>query len=140
MKTLAAHLSFNGNCEEAFSFYKSALGGEFINKQFYSDMPTNPDQPIPDELKSKIMHIEYKFDDVVVMGSDGMGEIPLKIGNNVGLMLDLSDEKEQESIFNKLSDGGNILMPLQDTFWGARFGAFYDKFGIVWNLNCYKKK
>ena len=139
MKTLAAHLSFNGNCEEAFTFYKSALGGEFINKQIYADMPAI-DKPVPDALKSKIMHIEYKFDDVVIMGADGMDERAPKIGNNVGLMLDMTDENEQETVFNKLSAGGTINMPLQDVFWGAKFGAFTDKFGVDWMLNCYKKK
>jgi len=138
MKNLVVHMNFNDNCEEAFNFYKNAIGGEIIAKQTYGDMPM-PGMPVPDSQKSKILHIEYKFDDVLIMGADAMPDKTVTVGNNISISINIEDETEQAKIFGKLAEGGNVTMPLQDTFWNAKFGTLIDKYDVGWMLNCPKK-
>lgn len=101
-------------------------------KQTFAEAPMD----IPENQKSKIMHAEFKAEEVFFMASDGMPGQPQTPGENVSLSLNFSDETEQETVFNRLADGGNITMPLEKTFWGSRFGRVVDKFGINWMLNC----
>lgn len=136
MKQLNVYLTFAGNCEEALNFYKNALRGEIISIQRFGDAP----MPSPEEHKNKIMHSEFKAEELYFMASDGYPGFQSVAGNNVTLSINLTDEGEQDRIFNSLSEGGKIGMALQDTFWGARFGMLADKFGINWMLNCEKKK
>ncbi|MGA2296854.1 MAG: VOC family protein [FCB group bacterium] len=138
MKSFNVYLTFPGNCEEAINFYKSCFGGEILSKQTFGD--TQMQYPVADEYKSKIMHIDYKSDVMHLMASDGMPDQPPIVGNNLSLSIDATDEKEQETFFNKLSAGGVVTMPLQDTFWNAKFGMVKDRFGINWMLNYYKPK
>jgi len=134
MKNLGFYLTFPGNCEEALNFYKECLKGEIKNLQRFETAP----MPVPDNYKKKIINAEFKAEGVFFMASDGMADQPPVIGNNISLSFNITDLKEQEELFNKLSKGGKITMPLQDTFWGARFGMLTDKFGINWMLNCQK--
>ncbi len=135
MATLNPYLTFNGNCEEAFNFYKSVLGGEFVNLQRFKDIPS--EEPIPDEDAEKIMHIYYRFNgNNVLMGSDSssfFGETT--IGDNISLSLSLDSEEEVKRIFKALSEGGEVFMPLEVTFWNALFASFEDKFGINWMVS-----
>lgn len=134
--TINAYLSFNGNCEEAFSFYKSVFRREFTNVSRYKEIPS--DKPLSEEEGNKIMHISLGItDDIELMGTD----IPELVDDNVtkGKTITLSvmpkDEKETERIFKELSEGGKIEMDLQETFWADLFGSFTDKFGIAWRIN-----
>lgn len=135
MKSLNVYLFFAGRCEEALTFYKECLGGEVISMQTFGDGPMKVDE----SQKDKVMHAEFRADDIFFMASDGMGDGEKIDGNSVTLSINLDDETEQEKIFKKLSDGGEVTMELQDTFWGARFGQLTDKFGINWMLNCDKQ-
>lgn len=134
MKTLNVYLTFAGNCEEALNFYKDCLGGDFTFQRF-GEAP----MPSSEEQKNKIMHAEFRSGDVYFMASDAMENMTINGGDNITLSLNFSEEKEQAAIFEKLSAGGTVTMPLQDTFWGAKFGMFMDKFGINWMSNCDKK-
>ena len=136
MSDLIVYFAFAGNCEEAMNFYKEVFGGEFTSKMTFAESP----MPVPDEYKSKLMHIGLKTPAFTLMASDTMPDQPCIIGNNISLTFSLSSEAEQDSFFEKLSVGGNITMPLQNTFWGARFGMITDKFGINWMLNYEAKK
>ncbi len=134
--TINAYLSFNGNCEEAFSFYKSVFRREFTNVSRYKEI--HSDKPLSEEEGNKIMHISLGItDDIELMGTD----IPELVDDNVtkGKTITLSvmpkDEKETERIFKELSEGGKIEMDLQETFWADLFGSFTDKFGIAWRIN-----
>lgn len=134
--TINAYLSFNGNCEEAFSFYKSVFRREFTNVSRYKEIPS--DKPLSEEEGNKIMHISLGItDDIELMGTD----IPELVDDNVtkGKTITLSvmpkDEKETERIFEELSEGGKIEINLQETFWADLFGSFTDKFGIAWRIN-----
>ena len=140
MAQINVYLNFDGNCLEAFEFYKSVFGGEFPYVGKFSDMPPNPENPIADDEKNKIMHISLQFSkETVLLGSDvsqGMCKNGQFVkGNNIQLSVNAESREEAEKVFNGLSAGGQVTMPLQDTFWGAYFGMWIDKFGISWLLN-----
>ena len=136
MKQLGIYLTFPGNCEEALNFYKESLGGKIESLQRFGETP----QKVSDDYKKKVIHAQFKAEGVEFMASDSMDGKPVTNGSNVSLSIDLNDEKEQGKVFEKLSVGGLVSMPLQETFWGARFGMVTDKFGINWMLNCAKPK
>jgi PhnB protein len=138
MATINAYLTFNGTCEEAFLFYQSVFGGEFPYLGRYKDMPKTDEGYYPPEDSEKIMHISLPISkETILMGSDSsqaFGQATI-IGNNISLSINTDSEEEATRLFNELSTGGNITMPLNKTFWGAFFGMFTDKFGIHWMVN-----
>jgi PhnB protein len=135
MKTLNPYLSFAGNCQEALNFYKDAFGGEVVSIQTFGEAPVD----MEGITKDSIMHSEFRAEGVSFMASDALS--PARAGSgNITLNITLDSEQEQDTVFSKLADGGKVTMPLNDTFWGARFGMLIDKFGISWMLNCEKKK
>ncbi|MGD9487198.1 MAG: VOC family protein [Calditrichaceae bacterium] len=139
MITINPYLTFSGRCEEAFHFYKSVFGGDFLYVGKYEEMPANPEYPLSDADKEKIMHISLPISkETVLMGSDSVqsfGEAN-KEGNNFSISINTDSVEETTRIFNALSKDGKIKMPLDKTFWGAYFGMFTDKFGIHWMVNC----
>lgn len=134
MKSLNVYLTFTNECEEALNFYKEALGGEITSIQRFGDAPIETKE----EDKQKVMHAEFRAEGIYFMASDSMQDYPVAPGRSVSLSLNFSDEKELETVFNKLASGGKITMALQDTFWGAKFGMLIDKYGINWMANCEK--
>jgi len=136
MTSISPYLTFNGNCEVAFNFYKSVFGGEFNYIGRFADMPS--ETPIPDSVKEKIMHIELPIsNDAVLMGSDTdeLYSPNVTFGNNISLLFNTKSEEEAKRIFATLSEGGQVTMPLDKTFWAALFGMFTDKFGINWMIS-----
>ena len=134
--TVNVYLTFDGNCEEAFNYYKSIFGGELMLNRF-SEMPPSDEFPIPEENMNKIMHVTLPISkETVLMGSDtaGFGP-PTNVGNNFSISVSPDNREEASRIFSALSDGGNVTMPLQDTFWEAYFGSCTDQFGINWMVN-----
>ena len=138
MATVNPYLMFDGNCKEAFDFYKSAFGKEFADINFFGDMPPQEGMPpISDEVKNRIMHMSLPISaETVLMGSDTMPGIhDHQVGNNISLSINTDSREEADLIFTGLSAGGKVSMPLADTFWGAYFGMWTDKFGINWMVN-----
>ncbi len=138
MATVNIYLTFDGNCKEAFDFYRSVLGGEFPHVGKFGDMPPGEEQPVAEADREKIMHISLPVSkETILMGSDvGSGWADkLKQGNNFSISLNTDSREEAERLFNGLSEGGKVTMPLADTFWGAYFGMWTDKFGINWMVN-----
>lgn len=139
MTTINVYLTFDGNCKEAFDFYRSVFGGEFPYVGTFGEMPPQEGMPpIPDDMKDRIMHISLAIsEDTVLMGSDTGGEwgANFKQGNNFSMSLTTDDKDDANRIFNELSNGGEITMPMQDTFWGDYFGTIVDKFGINWMIS-----
>ena len=133
---LITYLTFAGNCEEAMNFYKEALGAEIL---LFSRMGDSP-MEIPENLKGKIMHARMQIGENELYMSDTFDPSSLNQGNNVSLSIQTDDTIQLEKLFNSLSEGGKVTMPLADAFWGARFGMFIDKFGIHWMFNCELKK
>ncbi|MDR3576933.1 MAG: VOC family protein [Anaerolineaceae bacterium] len=135
MKTLDPYLTFGGNCREAMNYYREVLNGEITQIQTFGE--TN--YQVEDKYKQRIMHEELKIEGIHIMASDGDVNFEVQPGNNVALSIDMTDEKEQARIFESLAQGGTVTMPLQETFWGAKFGMLTDRFGINWILNCPKQ-
>jgi PhnB protein len=140
MVTINPYLNFKGNTEEAFNFYKSVFGGEFIMLQRFKDTPEASKIAAADQ--DKIMHIALPVGNGnILMATDALESMgqTLNVGNNVHLSLSAESKTEADKIFNSLSAGGQVIMPLEDTFWGAYFGMVADKFGISWMVSYDKK-
>lgn len=138
MATVNIYLTFNGNCREAFDFYKSVFGGEYPYIGTFGEMPPAEGQEIKEEDRDKIMHVTLPVSqETILMGSDsGSGDAAqLVMGNNFSISINAESREEADRLFNGLSSGGKITMPLSDTFWGAYFGMFTDRFGINWMVN-----
>ena len=132
---LNPYLAFHGNCEEALTFYKACLGGEFESLNRFKDGPDEmAGMKVPGLFKNKVMHMTWRFDGNVVMASDSLEPVPA--GGHVTLSVSMDNVEAMNTIFNKLSEGGHVTMPLEDTFWGARFGMFTDRYGTKWMFNC----
>ncbi|MBO9571221.1 MAG: VOC family protein [Chitinophagaceae bacterium] len=136
MQNIDIYLHFNGNSEQAFSFYRSVFGGEFIAAQRYRDMPGGDKMKAEDQ--EKMMHIAMNITPhTTLMGTDMLlkKDDDLKVGNNFHICIQAEDEKEANKLFQALSEDGKIEMPMNKTFWGAYFGMCQDKFGLFWMIN-----
>ncbi len=130
---LNPHLHFNGQCEDAFKFYQQCLGGNIQTMMTYGDTPM-ADQ-VPSEWREKIIHATLIVGETALMGADVPPDQYEKPGG-FSVAIQLNDPAEAERIFRELSESGTVTMPLQQTFWAARFGMVVDRFGIPWMVNC----
>ena len=139
MATLNPYLNFNGNCEEAFNFYKSVFGGDFPMVMRFNDAPA--EFRGPENEANKIMHISLPISKTsVLMGSDVPEHYGKAVtGTNVHVSITADSKEEADKLFNGLSAGGNVVMPMSDAFWGSYFGMFADKFGINWMVSFDKR-
>lgn len=138
MATVNTYLNFSGNCEEAFNFYKSVFEAEFSYIGRFGEMPPQEGcEPMNEEFGNKIMHVSLPIGNTILMGSDTGGDwAPTFVqGNNFSISINADSKEEADVLFNGLSAGGMVTMPMADTFWGAYFGMFTDKFGINWMVN-----
>lgn len=135
MPAINPYLHFNGNTEEAFNFYKSVFGNEFMVMQRYKDAPA--ENQMGETEGNKIMHVSLPIGEgTILMGSDiPQGYAPATMGTNVYISINTVSREETDSIFKGLSAEGQVMMPLENTFWGAYFGMFKDKFGVQWMVN-----
>lgn len=131
---LNPYLSFDGNCEAAFNFYEQTFGGETLAMMRFGDTPACGE--VPADHNDKIMHARLKVEDSVLMGSDCIPGHPHESIKGCDIAIQVDDPAEAERIFNALSADGTIKMPLQETFWAARFGMLVDQFGVPWLINC----
>ena len=142
MASVNVYLTFEGNCKEAFDFYKSVFGGEFGYIGRYSDMPPQEGKELPEEDKDKIMHVSLPISkETMLMGSDSGGEWAGKtiVGNNFSISVNADSREQAEKIFNGLAKGGKVTMPMADMFWGDYFGMCTDKFDINWMMSYNEK-
>ena len=133
---LSIYLNFNGDCREAFEFYRSVFGGEFDNILTFGDGAD--DCPVPENERAHVMHVSLPIGDSVLMGSDppSWSPEPAQIGNNFAISYAPGDRAETDDLFARISEGGTVTMPLEDMFWGAYFGSCTDRFGINWQFHC----
>jgi PhnB protein len=131
---LVPYLFFDGTCADAIQFYTQTFDGTIVSLQRWSEMPPNPNHPIADEHKNRVMHAYMTAKAFSLMASDGTPGNEQK-GGNISLSLNFEDVAEGERLFAALSNGGAVETPLTDMFWGAKFGQFTDKFGIDWMFN-----
>jgi PhnB protein len=146
MAKVSTYLNFPGNTEEAFNFYKSVFGTEFQEGQImrFGDMPPQEGMPpLSEKDKNMVVHVALPtIGGHYIMGTDAPESMGMKVnfGNNVHINLEPDTRKETEKLFNALSNGGQVTMPLADMFWGDYFGSCTDKFGVQWMVNCSEKK
>ncbi len=136
MALINPHINFNGNAEEAFTFYKSVFGGEFAMVVRFKDM-SNPEFPIPENEANKIMHIALPIGKNVLMAND-VPEILGRVNENENrskISISAESKEEADKLFNGLSAGGQIEMPIADSPWGSYVGMFRDKYGIEWMVD-----
>ncbi|MBO6518314.1 MAG: VOC family protein [Bacteroidia bacterium] len=138
MTRISPYLTFDGNCKEAFDFYRSVFGGEFMYVGYFKDMPPDPKYPIQESEMNLIMHISLPIGNgAILMGSDstrGHGKPVIK-GTNFSISLHPETKDEATRIFNTLAKEGEVEVPLNDTFWGSYYGMLIDQFGIQWMIN-----
>jgi PhnB protein len=130
---LNPYLFFNGECEAAFKFYEQCLSGKIVAKMTRGDSPMA--NQTPTELRDKIMNIQLKVGDTVLMGSDTPSD-NFKTPEGFYVSLQFDDASEAERIFHALAENGTVRMPIQETFWAQRFAMLVDKFGTPWMINC----
>ena len=136
MALINVHINFNGNAEEAFHFYKSIFGGEFERVVRFKEM-ASPEFPIPENEENKIMHIALHIGPNLLMGND-VPEIMGRTNENENrskISISAASREEADKLFNGLSAGGQIEMPMEDSPWGSYFGMFRDKYGIEWMVD-----
>ncbi len=132
---ICAYLNFRGNAMEAIKFYSGIFRTE-PEIMTYAEMPPNPDFPVTQEMKPKVLHAELFIDkEQSIMFSDDLRPEQSVMGNILSLALLFEHKADQVRIFKDLSKGGTITMPLAETFWSASFGAITDRFGVNWHLN-----
>ena len=129
------YINLTGNAEEAMNFYKDVFGGT-IEIMRWSEMPPDPKIPLDDAWRSKVMHGTLSIrDDVTVFLSDSLMEADSPFNNNVFIHVVFDSEAELRKSFEALSAGGQVNMPVQETFWGSVYGDLRDKYGITWGLD-----
>jgi PhnB protein len=131
MAHINTYLTFNGNCREAMTFYRDALGGELMF-QTIGESPLSAQ--MPEQMKDSILHSTLMNGALTIMASDMVGEQGIVRGNAVSLMLQCQSEEETRTFYDNLSQGGQATHPLETTFWGALFGGLTDKFSHHWLL------
>lgn len=131
MRKFNPYLNFSGKCREALAFYAAALKGEIANLMTGADSG----QDMPEENKKNVLHSEFKAEGVFFMASDGRSGEEILPSSQITLSLQFSDVEEQTQVFNALAEGGQVIQPLMDAFWGGKFGILKDRYGIQWMLN-----
>lgn len=136
--TINPYLTFDGNCEAAFNFYKSVFGGDFAYIGRYKDMPPQDGFETPEGFGDKIMHVSLPIGgDTILMGADfcGDGSCQFTVGNNISISINTDSKESADRLFKGLSEGGTPFMPMATTFWGAYFGMLVDKYGVNWMVS-----
>lgn len=136
MAQINPHINFNGNAEEAFLFYQSVFGGEFVQIMRFKDLASE-EFPVPESETNKIMHIALPIGTNILMGND----VPESMGrvneneNRSKIAITAGSREEADKLFNGLSAGGTVEYPMSDSPWGSYFGMFRDKYGIEWMVD-----
>ncbi|MDF2961174.1 MAG: glyoxalase [Paenibacillus sp.] len=129
------YINFNGNCREAVEFYAKVFGTEQPQIMTFGETPPDPNFTLPEEAKHLVMHTRLNITGSNVMFSDVFPGMPFVEGNNITLAIISKNLDEVKTLFNKLKEGGTVIMELQETFWSKCYGNLTDKFGIGWQFN-----
>ena len=133
IKYSCPYLNFDGNAAEAIELYTAALGASVAELMHWKDMPG---EEVPPEMAGRIMHCRLDVGGGHVFLSDLPPHMALKRGSDTSVLLEFDDPDALDRAFAALSEGGSVPMPLENTFWQARFGKVIDRFGIGWMMNC----
>ena len=137
MATLNPNVMFKGNCEQAFDFYQTIFGGALSPKMRWADNKMSG-MEVPESAKQLIMHVSLPIGESTLMGGDSLenSPYPTTFGNNFTINIGTKSKEEADTLFNGLSQGGKVMMPMDIAFWGDYFGMFTDQFGIQWQVLC----
>jgi PhnB protein len=141
MATINPYINFNGNAEEAFNFYKSVFGGEFAKIIRFKDI-ASPEFPVEEKDENKLMHIELPIGKNVLIANDvpeSMGRVS-ENENRSKIAISAEGKDEADELFNGLSEGGSVEMPMAESPWGTYFAMFRDKYGIEWTVESDQKR
>ncbi|WHY78524.1 VOC family protein [Neobacillus sp. WH10] len=127
---LIPYLVMDGNAKEAIQFYEKALNAQVLFSQSFGEMPENPDFPLPAEAKDRVSHATIKVGESELMFSDTFPGQPHQSGNQVTICITTDDAEKAKQMFEALTDGGQVTMPLQETFFSPAYGTVTDKFGV----------
>ena len=129
------YLVMDGNAKEAIQFYEKALDAQVVMVQTFGEMPANPDFPLPDSARDRISHALLKVGETDLMFSDTFPGQPVQSSNQVQICI-MTDQAEQaKRIYEALREGGQVVMPLQETFWSPAYGIVADQYGVNWNIS-----
>ncbi len=132
---LTPYLNFNGQCKEAFQFYEQCLRGKITAMVTYGETPAA--EHVSPDTRDRIIHARLEVGGAVLMASDSPPEL-FEEQKGMSVSLHVDDPAEAERIYHALADGGRVRMPIEETFWAARFGMLVDRFGTPWMVNCEK--
>lgn len=133
--SLNPYLIFDGNTREAVYFYEKALGGKVMGIMTFGDMPSDPNYPLTDDMKDRVMHAHLQVGDSNLMFSDTFPGTPYLPGDTIQIAIHPKEELKAREIFAILEDGGQVIMPLQKTDWSPLYGQVKDKFGVTFQIN-----
>ncbi|MGH7624086.1 MAG: VOC family protein [Gemmatimonadaceae bacterium] len=130
MKAITPYVEFDGTARDAMTFYAKQLGADL-------DIPSfaNANTPVPQAAPGRILHARLSKDGASLIAGDSMSNAPHQPGRFL-VCVECDDVPEIERLFAAFSDGGSVIMPLENTFWGARFGMLTDRYGVSWMFNC----
>lgn len=131
---LVPYLVMDGNAKEAIEFYQKALQADVLFIQSFGEMPENPDYPLPEEAKNRVSHATLKVGETELMFSDTFPGQPHASGNQVTICITSDDVEKSRAMYEALSEGGQVTMPLQDTFFSPAYGSLVDKFGVNFQI------
>ncbi|MCQ6265110.1 VOC family protein [Fictibacillus sp. WQ 8-8] len=132
---LYPYLVTNGNGQEAVKFYEKALNAKVLSVQTFGDQPENPEYPVPAEAKDRVMNAHLKVGDHDLMLSDTFPGMPYETGDQVTVAITIDSVETSKEVFEKLKEGGQVIMELQETFWSPSYGQLKDKFGVTWQIS-----
>ncbi|MCM3765135.1 VOC family protein [Neobacillus niacini] len=131
---LIPYLVMNGNAREAVQFYEKALDAQVLFMQSFGEMPENPDFPLPADAKDRVSHASIKVGESEIMFSDTFPGQPHQTGTQVTICITTNDAEQARRMFEALSDGGQVEMPIQETFFSPAYGTVTDKFGVTFQV------
>lgn len=129
------YLIMDGDAKEAIQFYEKALNAQVVMVQTFGEMPANPDFPLPESARDRVSHANLKVGETVLMLSDTFPGQPVQSSNKVQICIMTDDAKHAKQIYEAMSEGGKVVMPLQETFWSPAYGIIEDKYGVNWNIS-----
>lgn len=132
---ISPYLILDGNGQEAVKFYENALDAKVEFVQTFEEMPENPEFRIPDDAKDRVLHAHLKVGNTDLMLSDTFPGQPYQIGSQVTVSISMNDVEKSKAVFGNLQEGGQVVMPLQETFWSPSYGQVTDKFGVTWHVS-----
>ncbi|WP_058304313.1 VOC family protein [Gorillibacterium timonense] len=130
MLSITAYLTLDGTAKDAIAFYEQALGAKVISQMSFGEMPETPEYPISEDIKDRISHAMIQIGESQLMFSDTFPGQPVTPGNLISLCITADGFEKSKKLFDALANGGQVLMPFQETFFSPGYGSVVDKFGV----------